>query len=453
MIWTMMLYSSMLIDVLFQPNFVMKQEIDQLIEEWTPEPLARVLSPMEKLNLRTPTLESVPAATTVVNGKKVVNLVTHNYLGYLQDEELIQVGESTIRKYGLGSCGPRGFYGTFDVHLDIEKETADWYGTNDAILYASPYTTIVSCIPAFVKKQDMLMVDEGVNFAIRKAVEITRCTVYWYRHNDMKHLEELMEMVKLDDQLTGRKLTRRYVITEGVFLESSDIAPLDTIVALKDEYKFRLIMDDTLGVGMLGDHGRGTAEHFGLKTCDVVDIYLAGYDHGLGGTGGFSVGNCPEVVDYQRLNGSGYVFSASLPPYLVTTSTAAIKKLRSDPSVLLTLKENVARFREGLSQISDLVVLGHQEVAVVVVQFATRHPEGRDLEEMALQEIVERAYDSGVLITRAKRAERDTYKPTPSLRLCVSAAHSPEDLDRAVRAIKTAVRKVMGDKLLSPRKK
>lgn len=166
--------------------------------------------------------------TKLANGRTVTNLGSFNFYNFNTNEALKEQAIQTLRTYGVGPCGPRGFYGTQDVHLKTEADVASYLGTEACIVYSQSFSTISSVIPAFSKRGDIIVADKGVSFAIRKGIQISRSTVRWYEHNDMEDLERVLAKVTKDQ--ARKPLTRRFIITEGLFESSGDIVNLPKIV-------------------------------------------------------------------------------------------------------------------------------------------------------------------------------------------------------------------------------
>ena len=209
------------------------QEIDELVDEWTPEPLEQPLTERESLDLASVPVISGPTGLKpklVGSGKTVMNLASFNFTGLAGNEDIKQKATEALRKYGLGSCGPAGFYGTIDVHTDLEKNIADFLGTEDAILYSQAFSTVSSVIPAFAKRGDIIVADRNINFAIQKGLQISRSTIRWFDHNDMKNLEEVLESINKENRKRRAPLTRRFIITEGIFERDGSMADLPKLV-------------------------------------------------------------------------------------------------------------------------------------------------------------------------------------------------------------------------------
>lgn len=160
----------------------------------------------------------------------MTNLASYNYYNFVANEYLKEKAIQTLRTYGVGPCGPPGFYGTQDVHMRTEADVASFLGTPACIIYAQAFSTISSVIPAFSKRGDIIVADKGVNFAIRKGIQISRSLVRWYEHNDMEDLERVL--AKITKEQAKKPLTRRFIITEGLFENGGDIVNLPKIVCL-----------------------------------------------------------------------------------------------------------------------------------------------------------------------------------------------------------------------------
>eukprot|EP01102_Stenamoeba_stenopodia_P008819 TRINITY_DN257_c0_g1_i1.p1 TRINITY_DN257_c0_g1~~TRINITY_DN257_c0_g1_i1.p1 ORF type:complete len:492 (+),score=138.96 TRINITY_DN257_c0_g1_i1:164-1639(+) len=425
-----------------------EKEVEALIKEWKPQPLPQELSELQKLNSRVPIVSSTPAAYITVNGKQALNLATGNYLGLVENPKVEQAAQAALQKYGCGSCGPRGFYGTIDVHLHLEARIAKFLRTEEAIIYSSGFACISSAIPAFSKRGDLLIVDAGVNYAIKTGLNLSRSTVKFFEHNNVASLEKILEEIRKEDIRTRRKLNRRFVVIEGVYQYSGDISPLKKIMELKDKYCFRVILDDSNAIGVLGKTGRGTCEHWGVNPGDV-DLILASMGNSLSSAGGFCAGS-KVVVAHQRLNSSGYVFSASLPPYLAVAATTAIDLIDENPKLVEKLQDNSSTFRNALGEIPPLVIEGNPICPIIHLRLplkpsvstgdaeVDREIQERDRikYELVLQQIVDTALEEeSIAITRSKYVPAEKNTPDPSIAIFISASHSPSDLKRAATAI------------------
>lgn len=227
------------------------------MDEWAPEGLVQPLTEWEQRDLN-----SVPIVTGPIgpkpkllsNGKTVVNLASFNFSGLAGNEQIKEKAIETLRKYGLGSCGPPGFYGTIggsessasrvcdsrqaDVHLDLERNIAEFLGTETSILYSQGFSTISSVIPAFCKRGDVIVADRSVNLAIQKGIQISRSTIRWYDHNDLKSLEDVLISIEKERKKRKGPLTRRFIITEGIFERDGEMVDLPKLVCHIMHYYF-----------------------------------------------------------------------------------------------------------------------------------------------------------------------------------------------------------------------
>ncbi|XP_057804026.1 long chain base biosynthesis protein 1 [Salvia miltiorrhiza] len=409
-----------------------KKEVDELCDEWVPEPL--IPSITEELKYEPPVLESAAGPHAVINGIEVVNFTSANYLGLLGHDKLQESCTKALEKYGVGSCGPRGFYGTIDVHLDCEARIAKFLGTSDSILYSYGLSTMFSIIPAFCKKGDVVVVDEGVHWGIQNGLHLSRSTIIYFKHNDIKSLESILESVTHENKRA--KKVRRYIIVEAVYQNSGQIAPLDEIIKLKEKYRFRVILDESNSIGVLGSSGRGLTEHCKIPV-EEVDIITAAMGHALATEGGFCTGSA-RVIDHQRLSSSGYVFSASLPPYLASAAITAIDILEENPNLITKLEENIATLRKGLSNVQGLEIVSDPKSPIVFLKLKKSvgflKGDLQVLEDLANHLLKEHA----VFVATSKRSILDKCKLPAGIRLYVSAGHTKIDLEKACEAFKKA---------------
>ncbi|CAN6466260.1 unnamed protein product [Victoria cruziana] len=416
-----------------------EKEIDQLCEEWTPEPLHPRIT--EEMGYEPPILESAAGPHTVVNGKETVNFASANYLGLIGNEKVMESCTAALEKYGVGSCGPRGFYGTIDTHLDCEAQIANFLGTPDSILYSYGISAAFSAIPAFCKKGDIVIADEGVHWAIQNGLYLSRSTIKFFKHNDMKSLESLMEKITKENQRV--KKLRRYIVVEAIYQNSGQIAPLDEIIRLKEKYRFRVLIEESNSFGVLGKSGRGLSEYFEIPV-EKIDIITASMGHALATDGGFCTGSV-RVVDHQRLSSAGYVFSASLPPYLASAAITAINILEENPKLLSKLRDNISVLHKGLSDIRGLVITSHLLSPIVFLKLKNSTGSFKG-DFQLLEDIAERVLkEDCVLLAVSKRSSLDHCLLPAGIRLFVSSAHSETDLLKASESLKRVAKSVFPD--------
>jgi serine palmitoyltransferase len=312
------------------------------VEEWQPEPLVEPETAEELIeNEKRPTIIGATGPksriATASGSKLVTNLASYNFYNFVGNETLKEKAIQTLRKYGVGPCGPPGFYGTQDVHMEAEKAVATHIGVPNSIIYAQAFSTISSVIPAFSKRGDIIVADKAVNYSIRKGLQISRSTVYWYEHNDMADLERILQ--KIVKEQAKKPLTRRFIVSEGLFENVGDVVDLPRLVELKHRYKFRIILDETWSYGVLGEGGRGVTEAQNVDP-NQVDMLIGSLAGPICSGGGFCAG-AAEVVEHQRIMASAYTYSAALPAMLATTAVETIQILKESPEVGQKLQENI----------------------------------------------------------------------------------------------------------------
>ncbi|OLY77603.1 Serine palmitoyltransferase 1 [Smittium mucronatum] len=422
-----------------------EKDIDELISEWKPDPLSLELTNEEK-----EVLENVPVidgpngvVVNLIDGSKVVNFTCFDFLGFQTNSDIKNKAVSILRDYGVGACGPTGFYGTLDVHMELESTIKTFMNAEGAILYSQGMATIVSIIPCFSKRNDIIIADEKCNFMIQQGINLSRSKVFWYKHNDMDDLERVM--IKTNDIVSKVKgpLPRKFVITEGLFSDTGNIVPLDTVMDLKNKYKYRIILDDSLAIGTLGPRGAGTTDLFGISP-KKIDLLLGSLWQVFGAAGGFCCAS-KELISHQRLSGAGYVFSASMPAILAVTADDNIKRLEIDYPVLLPkLHKNVSLFRKTISRIKDIIVEGdplspiiHIRLSNDIIKNYIRITKGQDVETWSRQEenhiligIVSEMRKGGVLVSQAiyvDEQEHSSHKP--SIKALITVSHTTEHFD------------------------
>eukprot|EP00239_Pterosperma_sp_CCMP1384_P001575 CAMPEP_0197855584 /NCGR_PEP_ID=MMETSP1438-20131217/26906_1 /TAXON_ID=1461541 /ORGANISM="Pterosperma sp., Strain CCMP1384" /LENGTH=465 /DNA_ID=CAMNT_0043470757 /DNA_START=308 /DNA_END=1705 /DNA_ORIENTATION=+ len=404
-------------------------EVDQLCADWEPEPLTPQLTEGQN-NYQLPVLTGPPTAHTTVDGKQVLNLVSSNFLDLASHPTVKEACAQTLEKYGCGSCGPRGFYGTIDIHLQLEEDLARFMGTEGAILYSFGLVTAASTIPAFVKRGDIVICDDGCSWSIQNGCFLSRSTLKVFKHNDMEDLERILKEVIAEYEKTPRhrrKLNRRFIVTEGLFANYGDMCPLPKLLELKNKYSFRLMVDDSMGIGTVG--ARGVADYYGIEPKEI-DLITASMGNALGSIGGFCAGD-NESVEHQRLSGAGYVFSASLPPYLSTASRTTLALLQEHPETLDKLQTNAAHMRKALKEIKGIVLDG-PEVSPLMHLRLTPSGASHDQDTALLDRVVARVMKEGkILISTAKYSVGEAKVPAPSLRITVTSGHNKEDLTKA----------------------
>ncbi|KAL9088521.1 MAG: hypothetical protein Q9159_003087, partial [Coniocarpon cinnabarinum] len=381
-----------------------EDEIDDLVDDWTPEPLVSAPTAFEEAELEKRPVIVGPTSpkTKLANGRTVTNLASQNFYAFADQPALKEKAVATLRAYGVGPCSPPNFYGTQDVHMKAEADIAAHIGVSACILYAQALTAIQSVIPSFAKRGDIIVCDKAVSYSVRKGVQISRSTVRWFEHNDYEDLERVLARVTKEQR--AKPLTRRFIVTEGVFENVGDMADLPKLIDLKLRYKFRLILEESHSFGVLGPHGRGLTEHQNVDPT-LVDMIVGSLAGALCAGGGFCAGGT-DIVEHQRISSAAYTFSAALPAMSATTASETIALLSEKPNLVRELRENTRALRTQLEKQEFVRITSHPDVPmcvlVIKVEIVAARGWNTDDEEKALQEVVDECLNQGVLLTRVK---------------------------------------------------
>lgn len=414
-----------------------------LCREWQPEPLV----PKIDADLPERILSEVDGIHAVVNGKKVMNLASANFLNLSGTADMKKVANDTVAKYGVGSCGPRGFYGTIDVHLQLEAAIASFMGCPSCTIFSFDIATVASVIPACANRKDIVVADEYVSFPVQQGLSLSRAAVHWFKHNDPEDLERIIKKVEEQERKLKKPLCRKLVVVEGVYPNFGDIAPLDKICEIKDKYKYRLLVEESYSFGVMGATGRGACEHHGLAP-HQVEVICASMGTALGSVGGFCTGAEKDVVEHQRLAGSAYVFSASLPPFLATSALIALTAMQQSDlqrKLLTKLHSNCLSLRTQIAKIPGLYVNSGPSCdssAVIHVRLDPSLSKGQQQE--LLSQLADVAMEKhGVMMSVPAYSSLDRVQPTPSVRIFVSAAMTDKDVSAVIAALKAAAKEVL----------
>ena len=274
----------------------------------------------------------------VMEGIDVIMLGSNNYLGLTSDERVKRAGMEALEKYGSACSGSRFLNGTLDIHVALEKELAEFLHKDDAIAFSTGFQSNLGIISAIAGLGDYILCDKENHASIYDGCRLSYAKMIRYKHSDMEDLEARLK--SLDLSLGGA-----LIVTDGVFSMSGDIAKLPEIVALAKKYGARVMVDDAHGLGVLGEHGRGTAEYYGLE--DEVDIYMGTFSKSLASLGGFMAAE-KSVCEYVRHVSRPFIFSASITPASVACARESLRILKSEPERVKRLAEVSTYMRNRL---------------------------------------------------------------------------------------------------------
>lgn len=255
-----------------------------------------------------------------MDGQRVIMLGSNNYLGLTNHPEIKEAAAAALENYGTGTAGSRFLNGTLDIHVELEELLARFMGRESALTFSTGFAVNLGVISSLVGRKDVVILDNLDHACILDGARLSFGRVLKYPHNDMDSLEERLRSVE-DDR-------SKLIVVDGVFSMEGDLCDLPRVVELKNKFDARLMVDDAHGIGVMGDHGRGTAEHFGLE--GEADLVMGTFSKSLAAVGGFVVGD-RKVIDFVKHNARSLMFSASPPPASVATVIKAIEIIEREP--------------------------------------------------------------------------------------------------------------------------
>jgi 8-amino-7-oxononanoate synthase len=361
-----------------------------------------------------------------MEGRETIMLGSNNYLGLTGDPRVKDAAREALERYGTGLTGSRLLNGTTPLHVELERELAEWMGTEDAIVFTTGYQANLGCIGTILGPGDTVICDSGDHASILDGCRLSGAKLRPFRHNQMEKLERMLERAGADG---GGVL----VIVDGVFSMEGDLAPLPDIVELCASHGARLMVDEAHAVGVLGERGAGACELYGLE--DRVDLRMGTFSKSLASCGGFIAGPA-EVVEYLRIATRAFIFTASAVPAAVGAALGALRVIRSDGAELTAkLLDNARYLRAGL-----------RDLGLRVVEPGTL-PDGREATTPVVPVVVGEDWRA-VLLWRAlfdagvytNVAIHPAVPPAGALlRTSLMASHESEHLDRALAILDRVV--------------
>lgn len=264
----------------------------------------------------------------IMSGIKTVMIGSNNYLGLTNNPEVINAGVEALKKYGSGCSGSRFLNGTLDLHLELEEKLSKFLKKEAVLTFSTGFQTNLGILSAITSRHDVIVGDRENHASIVDGCRLSFAKLIKYRHNDMEELESILANISEDKGIL--------IVTDGVFSMSGDIANLPVIVKLAKKYGARIMVDDAHAFGVIGKHGRGTAEHFGLE--DDIDIYMGTFSKSLASLGGYCAAS-RKVIDFIKHKSRPFIFSASITPASVACAIKALEILEREPERMLNLKD------------------------------------------------------------------------------------------------------------------
>jgi len=362
------------------------------------------------------------AVIKINTGQEVINFCANNYLGLSSHPEVIQAAKDTMDTHGFGMSSVRFICGTQDIHKELEQKIADFYGTEDTILYAACFDANGGIFEPLLTKEDAIISDSLNHASIIDGVRLCKAARYRYQNGDMADLEAQLKAANEN----GSRF--KLIVTDGVFSMDGLVAPLDEICDLADKYDAMVMIDECHATGFIGEKGIGTLEE--KNVLGRVDIITGTLGKALGGAiGGYTTAK-KEIIEILRQRSRPYLFSNSLAPSIVGASLKVFELLEKDDSLRNKLKENTKYFKQGIKDAGFDIIDGDAAIVPVMLYDAKLS------QDMADQLLEEGIYVIGFFYPVVP-------KEKARIRVQLSAAHEKEHLDKAIAAF-TKVGKALG---------
>lgn len=359
------------------------------------------------------TISSPQGAWLVVDGQKVLNFCSNNYLGLANHPRLVEAAQAAIRSYGVGPAAVRSIAGTMDLHITLEQRLADFKGVEAAITFQSGFTANLAVIPAMVGKDDAIISDELNHASIIDGSRLSGAKIFRYSHCDPQDLRRVLEENR-------PHFPRLLVITDGVFSMDGDLAPLDEIYQVTKDFEAVLMVDDAHGEGVVGKGGRGIVDHFALH--GKVDIEVGTLSKAFGVVGGVVAGNS-LVVEWLRQRGRPFLFSSAMTPADVAACLAAVDILEESTELVERLWENTRYFKAEMRSLG--FDIGSSVTPITPVMLG---------EAPLAQEFSRELFKEGVFAMALGFPTVPRGKAR--IRVMISASHSQADLQYGLNAIR-----------------
>jgi 8-amino-7-oxononanoate synthase len=334
---------------------------------------------------------------------------SNNYLGLTNHPRVKEAAIKAIEKFGSGCAGSRFLNGNLEIHEELELKLARFFRKEAALVFATGYQTNLGTISALLGRNDMAIIDKYDHASIIDGCRLSFGQVKKYRHNDMKDLERVLEATKDKGKL---------IIVDGIFSMEGDLADLSNIVKLAKAYGARVMVDDAHAVGVLGEGGRGTAEHFGLE--DQVDLIMGTYSKSLAAIGGFVAGS-KVVIDFIKHIGRSMIFSASLPPSLVASVSTALDIIEEQPQLRTQLWKNTHKMLKGYKELGYDTGTSETPIIPIIIK-----------DSMKTYEMCKLLFENGVFVNAVVSPAVPPGREL--LRTSYMATHTEEQLDKVLAA-------------------
>lgn len=365
------------------------------------------------------TLSSAQGAWLVVDGQRVLNFCSNNYLGLADHPRIVQAARQAVEDYGVGPAAVRTIAGTMDLHLKLEERLAAFKGVDSAITFQSGFNANLACIPALVGRGDAIFSDELNHASIIDGSRLSRAEIVRYTHCDAADLKKVLQEKRAE-------FKRALVVTDGVFSMDGDVAPLDEIYQVSQGYDAVLMVDDAHGEGVLGKGGRGIVDHYDLH--GKVDVEIGTLSKAFGVVGGVVAGN-PLVVEWLSQRGRPFLFSSAMTVPDVAACLAAVDILEESTELVDKLWENTRYFKNEMRRLGFDTGMSTTPITPVMLG-----------EAPVAQEFSRELFTAGVFAMAIGFPTVPRGKAR--IRVMISAAHEQEDLDQGLAVFASVGRKL-----------
>ncbi len=348
----------------------------------------------------------------MMEGHDTIMIGSNNYLGLTSEPRVINAGIEALRKYGSGNSGSRFLNGTLDLHKTLEKELAAFLHKEAVMTFSTGFQSNLGIISAVVGPHDYVICDRENHASIYDGCKLSFGKMLRYKHSDMAELERCLQQVPAE--------SGSLIVTDGVFSMGGDICKLPEIVSLARKYGARVMVDDAHALGVLGKHGRGTAEYFGLE--DQVDIYMGTFSKSLASLGGY-MASSQDVVDYVMHTSRPYIFSASITPASAACALESLRILEENPQRIQDLLDISQYMRDGLKKLGVKII---DSITPIIPIYVYEDEKAF----LACKMLLERGVYVNPVVSPA------TPKGMALLRTSYTATHTKAQMDRAMKAIK-----------------
>ena len=356
-------------------------------------------------------IESMQKSEISVNNNKVLNFCANNYLGLASNKKVIARAKETLDSHGFGMASVRFICGTQDIHKQLENKISEFLDKEDTILYAAAFDANGGLFEPLFNDQDAIISDELNHASIIDGIRLCKAKRFRYKHNDMKDLEEQL--------INSKDLRNRIIVTDGVFSMDGTLAQLDKICELAIKYDALVMSDECHSTGFIGPTGKGVPEELGVM--DKVDIITGTLGKALGGaSGGFTSGP-KEIIDLLRQKSRPYLFSNTLAPSIVGASLGVLELLNEDDSHLKKLKDNTKYFRDKILNLGFEIKPGSHPIVPVMLY------DDHLAQKMSAELLKLGIYVIGFFFPVVPKGQA-------RIRVQISAAHSKEDIDKALNS-------------------